>query len=108
MPGDVLLLCLLVALVVLALWAIGGGNTVVPELHRRIVTEGCWMSGAEFTSLYALAQSAPGPNVIFVTLLGWQLAGLGGALAATAAVCGPSFIIAYVVASLSVARGESA
>src|SRR3546814_2393684 len=66
------------------------------------------MSGAEFTALYALAQSAPGPNVIFVTLLGWQLAGLGGALAATAAVCGPSFIIAYVVASLSVARGESA
>src|SRR3546814_5848958 len=108
MTDDDPLFGLLVQLVLLSLVAIGGVNTVLPELHRLIVTEGGWMSGAEFTALYALAQSAPGPNVIFVTLLGWQLAGLGGALAATAAVCGPSFIIAYVVASLSVARGESA
>jgi chromate transporter len=108
MADEDALFSLLVQLVLLSLVAIGGVNTVLPELHRLIVTEGGWMSGAEFTALYALAQSAPGPNVIFVTLLGWQLAGLGGAMAATAAVCGPSFVIAHLVASLSMTRGEAA
>src|SRR3546814_3861006 len=68
MTDDDPLFGLLVQLVLLSLVAIGGVNTVLPELHRLIVTEGGWMSGAEFTALYALAQSAPGPNVIFVTL----------------------------------------
>lgn len=98
---------LLVQLVLLSLLAVGGVNSVLPELHRLVVTEGGWMSGAEFSALYALAQAAPGPNVIFVTLLGWHIGGLGGAMAATAAVCGPSFIIAHLVASLSMTRGEA-
>jgi chromate transporter len=107
MHDDDALLGLLVQLLLLSLVAVGGVNTVLPELHRLVVSEGQWMTGAQFTALYALAQAAPGPNVIFVTLLGWQLAGLAGALAATAAVCGPSFFIAYLVASLA-ARGEAA
>lgn len=108
MHDDDALLGLLVQLLLLSLVAVGGVNTVLPELHRLVVSEGQWMSGAEFTALYALAQAAPGPNVIFVTLLGWQLAGLAGALAATAAVCGPSFVVAYLVASLTATRGEAA
>src|SRR3546814_18385289 len=86
MTDDDPLFGLLVQLVLLSLVAIGGVNTVLPELPRLIVTEGGWMSGAEFTALSALAQSAPGPNVMFVPLLGWQPDDLGGPLAATAPV----------------------
>jgi chromate transporter len=100
------LLDLLVQLVLLSLVAVGGVNAILPELHRLVVAGG-WLSGREFTALYALAQAAPGPNVIFVTLLGWQLAGIAGALCATAAICGPSFIVAYLVARLAAAQGDS-
>lgn len=107
MRDDDALLELLVQVVLLSLLAIGGVNTILPELHRLMVTDGRWLSDSEFTSLYALAQAAPGPNVIFITLLGWQLAGLAGALSATVAICGPSFVLAYLVARLAVRRGEA-
>ncbi|KLK94653.1 hypothetical protein AA309_02405 [Microvirga vignae] len=85
----------------LSLLAIGGVNTILPELHRFVVLDHPWMTNEQFTALYALAQAAPGPNVIFVTLIGWQVAGLAGALLATLAICGPATVIAYVATRLS-------
>lgn len=85
----------------LSLLAIGGVNTVIPELHRFVVLDHPWMTNEQFTALFALAQAAPGPNVIFVTLIGWQVAGLVGALVATLAICGPATVIAYVATRLS-------
>jgi chromate transporter len=90
-----------VHLSLLSLLAIGGVNTIIPELHRLVVLDHPWMTNEQFTALFALAQAAPGPNVIFVTLLGWQVAGLAGAGAATVAICGPATMIAYMVARLS-------
>lgn len=89
-------------LLILSLLAIGGVNPIVPELQRFLVVEHGWMSDADFVALFALAQAAPGPNVIFVTLLGWQLGSLTGAILATSAICGPAVIIAYFASGLSV------
>ena len=82
----------------LSLLAFGGANAVVPEMHREAVDVHHWMSDADFTALFAIAQAAPGPNFMVSTLVGWKAAGLAGALVATAAMCAPSCLLAYWVA----------
>jgi chromate transporter len=81
----------------LSLLAFGGGNTILPEMQRQFVTVHHWLSAGEFNALYGLAQAAPGPNMMVVTLLGWQVAGLPGALAATLAQFVPSSLLAGIV-----------
>jgi chromate transporter len=83
----------------LSLLAIGGANAVVPEMHRHAVEVAGWMSDKQFADLFAIAQVAPGPNIIIVTLIGYHVAGLAGALTATAAMCGPTCLLAYVLGS---------
>jgi chromate transporter len=86
--------------VVLSLIAFGGANAVVPEMHRQAVDLRHWMSDAQFTDLFAIAQAAPGPNVMISTLIGWKVAGIAGALAATLAMCGPSCLLTYFAAGI--------
>lgn len=67
----------------LSLLAIGGAITTAPDMHRYLVDEQHWLSDGQFTTSIALAQTAPGPNVLFVALLGWNVGinaagGLGG------------------------------
>jgi chromate transporter len=81
----------------LSLVAVGGANAVVPEMHRLAVETGQWMSDREFADLFAIASAAPGPNVLIVSLIGFKLAGIAGALVATFAMCGPSSLLAYGV-----------
>jgi len=81
----------------LSLVAIGGAIPILPELHRLVVEAHGWMSGDRFADLFAIAQAAPGPNILVVTLIGWEVAGLAGALVATAAICTPSCVLAYFV-----------
>ncbi|MFM9998914.1 MAG: chromate transporter [Burkholderiaceae bacterium] len=57
----------------LSLLAVGGAVTAAPEMHRYLVGERMWLSDAQFTSGFALAQAAPGPNVLFVALMGWNV-----------------------------------
>jgi chromate transporter len=72
--------------VMLSLLAVGGAITTVPDMQRYAVGEQGWLSEAQFASCIAIAQAAPGPNVLFIPLLGWQIGlQLGGTtLAATA------------------------
>jgi chromate transporter len=79
----------------LSLLAIGGINALLPEFHRITVDVEGWMTSAEFADLFALAQLAPGPNAMVVSLLGWKVAGVLGAFVATVAVCGPSSLLCY-------------
>lgn len=81
----------------LSLFAIGGANAAMPEMHRLAVEVKGWMTDRQFADLFAIAQVAPGPNVIIVTLIGYQAAGIAGALVATAAMCGPTCIAAYYI-----------
>ena len=63
----------------LSLLAIGGGLTLAPDMHRFLVTDKSWLTEMQFTSSIALAQSAPGPNIIYIGLLGWNVGfGPGG------------------------------
>ena len=80
--------------------AVGGGIAVVPEMNRLVVDVHGWMSDARFAQLFALAQAAPGPNVLVVGLIGWQVAGLSGMLVATAAMTVPSGLLAYAFSRL--------
>jgi len=84
----------------LSLITVGGVVTVLPEMHRNVVEVHGWMSGAEFAQLFALAQASPGPNILVVSLIGWKVAGLAGAVVATGAVCAPSSILTYVVSRI--------
>lgn len=81
----------------LSLVAIGGANAVVPALHDLAVVRHGWLGDREFASFFALANAAPGPNVLIVTLIGYKVAGLAGALVATAAMCGPSSVLVFAV-----------
>ena len=81
----------------LSLFAIGGAMAVVPEMHRQVVEVQHWMSDRQFADLFAIAQAAPGPNIMVVTLIGYQTAGFAGALTATAAMCAPSCVFTYFV-----------
>lgn len=80
----------------LSLLAFGGGPTVLPEMQRRVVEVHGWMAAAQFNALFALAQAAPGPNMMVATLLGWRVGGFWGAVVATAAMFGPSSVVTAV------------
>jgi chromate transporter len=67
----------------LSLLSIGGAITTAPEMHRYLVTEQHWLTEAQLTSSISLAQAAPGPNVLFVALMGWNVGlNAGGGLQA--------------------------
>lgn len=67
----------------LSLLAVGGAITTAPDIHRYLVEEQHWLTDTQFTSSIALAQGAPGPNVMFVALMGWNVGlNAGGGLAA--------------------------
>jgi len=81
----------------MSLFAVGGANAAIPEMHRIAVDVRHWMTDREFADIYAISQLSPGPNVLIVTLIGYSVAGITGALAATLAMCVPTAAFAYFV-----------
>jgi chromate transporter len=81
----------------LSLLAFGGANTILPEMQRQVVSSNQMMTAHTFASLFALAQAAPGPNMMVVSLIGWNVAGLSGALLSMVCVSGPSSVLTYFV-----------
>lgn len=79
----------------LSLVAIGGANAIVPEMRHEVVEVFRWMDTPTFLNLFAIAQAAPGPNVLIASLVGWQVAGLPGLLVATLAISLPPSLIAF-------------
>ena len=92
-PASSDLLGLFTHFLVLSLLAVGGAITTVPDMHRYIVVEQHWLTEAQFTASIAIAQAAPGPNVLFVAVLGWNVAGAWGALATMAGNLLPSSVL---------------
>ena len=78
---------------VLSLLAIGGAITTAPDMHRYLVGKQHWLTDAQFSSSIAIAQAAPGPNVLFVAVLGWNVAGMWGALATMSGCLLPSTVL---------------
>ena len=64
---------LLGCFVTLSLLSVGGAITTVPEMHRYLVAQNPWLTDSQFSASIALAQAAPGPNVLFVAVLGWNV-----------------------------------
>lgn len=82
-------LTLLTHFLSMSLLAVGGAITTIPDMHRYLVNEQHWLSDGQFTSSIALTQVAPGPNLLFVALLGWNVGlnaggGIGAGMAAWA------------------------
>ena len=84
----------------MSLFAVGGANSAVPEMHRTAVDIHHWMTDRQFADIFAISQLSPGPNVLIVTLIGYSVAGVAGALTATVAMCGPTAVLAYYVSRL--------
>jgi len=85
----------------MSLFAVGGANSAIPEMHRLAVSVQHWMTDQQFSDSFALAQLTPGPNVIIVTLIGYHVAGFVGALVTTFAMCGPTCLFAFFVGRAS-------
>jgi len=82
----------------LSLFAVGGANAAIPEMHRVAVDVMHWMNDRQFADMFAISQVSPGPNVIIVALIGYHVAGLAGAAVAITAMCGPTCTLAFFIA----------
>lgn len=93
----------------LSLLSVGGGITTAPDMHRFLVDQQGWLTDRQYTSSVAIAQSAPGPNILFVALLGWHVGLNTGSLAQALLGVGvtmvgimlPSSILVYVTSRWS-------
>jgi chromate transporter len=84
----------------MSLFAVGGANSAIPEMHRVAVDVQHWLTDRQFADVFAISQLSPGPNVLIVTLIGYSVAGVAGALVATLAMCVPTAVLAYLVSHL--------
>ena len=90
----------------LSLLSIGGAITTAPDMHRFLVDQQHWLTDAQFNASIAIAQAAPGPNVLFIALMGWNvglnaggfLTGLLGVFLAMLGILIPSTTLTYIAA----------
>ena len=90
----------------LSLLSIGGAISTAPEMHRYLVEETRWLTESQFTASIAIAQAAPGPNILFVALMGWHVGintgsiamGLFGVLVTMVGIMLPSTTLTYLAA----------
>jgi chromate transporter len=91
----------------LSMVAIGSGlGAVLPEIHRFVVEQHHWVTNEQFVAFYTIGQAAPGPNFMYVTLLGAQVAGWVGAAVLSVAVIAPCCLFTYMLARLGMVGGE--
>ena len=97
---------MLVHFMALSLLSVGGAISTAPDMHRFLVDKQQWLTDTQFNASIALAQAAPGPNVLWVALLGWHVGmnagGMGtavlGVLVSMAGILIPSSILTYSAA----------
>ena len=97
----------------LSLLSIGGGNTVLPEIHLRAVNGYHWLTDGQFADIFSISQAAPGPSILIVSLVGYAaglqvsgvLGGILGGVIATVAMILPAALLMYLV-TLSWKRAE--
>lgn len=82
----------------LSLLSIGGGNTILPQMHLDAVKQYGWLTDGQFADIFAISQAAPGPSILIVTLIGYAAAGVLGAIVATVAMIVPAGALVYFTA----------
>jgi chromate transporter len=87
----------------LGLWflAFGGPSTILPDIHRYLVEVNHLMTSTQFAEIYTLASVAPGPHVMYITLIGWHLAGWAGVAATTIPLLVPAGTLTLLVGHLN-------
>ncbi len=85
------LLCLSLSLI-----SVGGAPSILPEMHRQLVDQWGVITDRTFAESLALAQAAPGPNIMVISLLGWRVAGLNGLLIASVGIILPTSVLAVL------------
>ena len=85
---------------ILCTLAVGGLNTVMPGMFHYVVDEQGWLTARQFTDLYAIGQASPGPNALWVTLIGLQIGSWSGAIASTCAVLLPGIMFSLLMVTL--------
>ena len=93
------LLGLLIVFVPMSLLSFGGGQAVVAEIQHQTVSQWGWLTSAQFSDAYGISRAAPGPSTLIAALIGYQVAGILGAVVATLAIFVPSSIILAVTAN---------
>jgi chromate transporter len=101
------LLGLFAHFLLLSLLAIGGAIATAPDMHRYVVGAHGWVTDATFTASVALGQAAPGPNLLFVAVLGWNVAGAPGVLATMTGILLPSTTLAFAATRWGHARRDA-
>jgi chromate transporter len=92
----------------LSMMAIGGGVIMLaPDIQRYVVDLHHWITAEQFAAAYTIAQASPGPNLLYVTLVGWWAGGWAGALVATLAIIVPPATLTLVLLRASRAGGVS-
>jgi len=84
----------------LSLLAVGGVNSTLPEIAQQVVEQRHWLTQIQFSQLFAIANSAPGPNMLIASLVGAHVAGLAGGIVATLAIILPSGILVMLVSRI--------
>ncbi len=102
------LLALLLVFAPLSILSIGGGQATIPEMQHQAVMIHGWLSNGEFADLFAISRAAPGPSSLIAALIGWQVFGFWGAVAATIGIFLPSSLLMYAVSTWWHRREESA
>lgn len=105
--GPAELLQLFAHFLMLSMLAVGGAITTTAEMHRYLVVQEQWITDTQFSSSIAIAQAAPGPNILFVAVLGWNVAGPLGALATMAGILLPSTSLALMATRWGRARRDT-
>jgi chromate transporter len=93
-------------LILMSPLAVGGALAVLPDLHRVMVTDMGLLTDEQFTASIAITQASPGPNVLFVAVMGYQAAGLVGAAVTLLGILLPSTTLACVAANWGSARRD--
>jgi chromate transporter len=83
--------------------SIGGGNAVLPEMHLRAVNQDHWVNNGQFADLFSISQTAPGPSILIVGMIGYAAGlpvggvagGILGGVIATAAMVIPAASLVY-------------
>ena len=101
------LLGLMLHFMMLSMLAVGGAITTAPDMQRYVVIQNHWITDAQFSASIAIAQAAPGPNVLFVAVIGWNVAGPWGAFATLVGSLSPSTLLTLWIARWGEQRRDS-
>lgn len=87
----------------MSMLSVGGAISTLPEMHRFLVDQQHWLSEAQFNASVAIGQASPGPNILFIVLLAWNVginagsftAALAAVLIAMVGILVPSTTLAF-------------